>query len=100
MLGHLVALRPQEASAKICEAYRSAGASISDAATALGVHRESLWKYVRRLGIEGSLREIAEEARAGGWHHGRVGGRPRKATTSRQVSTKRRRAVDSRGGST
>ena len=72
----LVVVHPKQAAEKLVAVYTKARACQEDAAAACGVCINTWMRWVERLDLSATLEAVAEKARAEGWHHGRVGGRP------------------------
>lgn len=84
-LSALIVVAPEEAKRAIVEAFRAAGASRRDAAKALGCDEDTLAAWIKRLDMGVELEAIVGVAKLEGWHHGKVGGRP-KSVTPQEVS--------------
>lgn len=66
-LGMLVDFHPKEASEKILAAFVAAKANRAACAKALVVSRETLWRWVKKLGLEKSIERVEKKARREGW---------------------------------
>ncbi len=71
-----VVANPKAAADAMVAAYTKARACAADTAVAMGVSLYTWLSWVERLGLDARLGAVAEKAKAEGWHHGRLGGRP------------------------
>ena len=97
-LAEMIESKPEEATRKICEAYRAAFCHLADTAEVLGCGRATLFRWIAKLGIEKELKSIEKRSILEGWHHGRLGGagnhrdpvdRARKASATRRSRKKK-----------
>lgn len=82
-LGMLVDFVPDKAREKILAAFVAAKANRAACAKALKVDRATLWRWVKKLDIEGEVAKVEKRAKREGWKldERRVGGDgPKKRT--------------------
>ena len=80
----MMLIDPIAAKKEIIKAFRDAHAHRGDLADFLGVSRKVLYGWIDRLGLADVLDRIEETAKKAGWHHGRLGGRPKDVGWSRE----------------
>lgn len=85
----LLIIDPGRVRAEILRAFKRARAHREEAARLLGCGRVTFIRWVERLGMEKELARLEEQAKAEGWHHGRVGGWPRGRKRGPRAAAKR-----------
>ena len=70
--------RAREASDAILAALRDNAMHKGETAKALGCAHGTLLGWIALLGLADKIARLEERSIAEGWHHGRLGGRPRK----------------------
>lgn len=81
----LVVAKPPEAAREIKAAYVRAKCCQNTTAAELGASLNTFRRWVEQLGLGEALAALEAKALEEGWHHGRVGGRPRKDARSGEV---------------
>lgn len=66
-LAHEVAIRPDEARARIEKLYRQHGCHLPDVAQEIGLSLVQLYKHIDKLAFLPRLHEIRDEAKRDGW---------------------------------
>ncbi len=78
----LIRVSPGKARETILDVLRRAGMHQGDAAREFGCAHTTLRRWISKLALEGEIEEMEARAREEGWHHGRLGGRPKGATVA------------------
>lgn len=84
----LIDIDPAKAEGQIIAAFYDAKASRMEAAKLLGVTRGTLASWIDKLAMWSALERLEEQAKDEGWHHGRLGGAPRKKRCKTKKGTK------------
>lgn len=82
-MGYLIRFDQLEAKKRLLAALRKAGTHKGDAAKIFECNHKTLIRWIDELGISGDVEAMIATAIKEGWHHGRVGGRPRHELTSK-----------------
>lgn len=73
---HLIHIDPTKARKQILDALREQKMHMANVAKAFGCTHGTLLTWVKKLDLREAIDDLRETAKAKGWHHDHVGGRP------------------------